>query len=60
MAQGLGEYGGIAGGGASNVSSGLGDIASTIEDALRNPTPKTWIGVAIFFFVLWFIFIRRR
>ena len=58
MAQGLGEYG-IASG-ASGVSDGLRDIASTIEDALRNPTPKTWIGVAIFFFILWFIFIRRR
>ena len=60
MAQGLGEYGGIASGGGSDVSSGLSDIASTIEDALRHPTPKTWIGVAIFFFILWFIFIRRR
>ena len=60
MAQGLGEYGGIAGGGSGGVSSGLSTIASTIEDALRNPTPKTWIGVAIFFFILWFIFIRRR
>lgn len=58
MAQGLGEYGIAAGG--SSVSSGLSDIAATIEDALRNPTPKTWIGVAIFFFILWFIFIRRR
>jgi hypothetical protein len=59
MAQGLGEYGGITGGG-SGISSGLSDIASAIEDALRNPTPKTWIGIAIFFFILWFIFIRRR
>jgi hypothetical protein len=57
MAQGLGEYGGIAAGG---ISSSLSDLASTVEDALRNPTPKTWIGVAIFFFILWFIFIRRR
>jgi hypothetical protein len=58
MAQGLGEYGRIAEGGS--VSSTLSDIAATIEDALRNPTPKTWIGIAIFFFILWFIFIRRR
>jgi hypothetical protein len=58
MAQSLGEYG-IASGG-SGVSSGLSDLMSTIENALRNPTPKTWIGVAIFFFVLWFLFIRRR
>ena len=60
MEQGLGEYGGIAGRGSGSVSSGLRDLASTIEDALRNPTPKTWIAVAIFFFILWFIFIRRR
>ena len=60
MAQGLGEYGRIAEGGSGDVSSGLRDLASTIEDALRNPTPKTWIGIAIFFFILWFIFIRRR
>lgn len=59
MAQGLGEYG-IASGGSAGVSSGLSDIMSAIENALRNPTPKTWLGVAAFFFVLWFIFIRRR
>lgn len=59
MAQGLGEYGAIAGEG-SGVSSSLSEIASTIEDALRNPTPKTWIGIAVFLFILWFLFIRRR
>jgi len=58
MAQGLGEYG-IASG-SSGVSSALGDLLSAIENALRNPTPKTWIGVAVFVFVLWFILIRRR
>ena len=59
MAQGLGEYG-IASGGSGGVSSGLRDILSTIENALRNPTPKTWIGVAVFLFVLWYFIIRRR
>ena len=59
MAQNLGEYG-IASGGSGGVSGRLSDIMSAIENALRNPTPKTWIGVAVFFFVLWFIFIRRR
>ena len=58
-AQGLGEYGGISGG-AGDVSTGLGDIASTIEEALRNPTPKTWLGIAAFLFAIWFIFIRRK
>jgi hypothetical protein len=60
IAQGLGEYGGLAGRSGGDVSSRLSDIASSIEDALRNPTPSTWIGVAIFLFVLWFLFIRRR
>jgi hypothetical protein len=60
MPQGLGEYGSIAGGSGGDVGSRLSDIASVIENELRNPTPKTWIGLAVFFFLLWFIFIRRR
>lgn len=61
MAQGLREYGGIVGGnGATQISTNLRDLASTIEEALRNPTPKTWLGIAAFFFVLWFLFIRRK
>ena len=59
MAQNLGEYG-IASGGSGGVSGSLSDIMSAVENALRNPTPKTWIGVAVFLFALWFIFIRRR
>ena len=58
MAQSLGEYGIASGSGG--VSNGLSDLLSAIENALRNPTPKTWVGVAVFFFALWFIFIRRR
>ena len=45
---------------AEMMAQNLGDILSAIESALRNPTPKTWVGVAVFFFVLWFIFFRRR
>ena len=60
FAQSLGEYGGLTNGGGSQMSASLGDIASTIEESLRNPTPKTWLAIAAFFFVLWFIFIRRR
>jgi len=62
MAQGLGEYGGLVGGGggSGSVGSGLSDIVSAIENALRNPTPKTWIAIAFFLFVLWFFLIRRR
>ncbi len=58
IAQGLGEYGIASGSGG--VSSRFADVLSVIENALRNPTPKTWIAVAVFFFALWFIFIRRR
>ena len=61
MAQGLGEYGGLVGGnGGTQISTNLRDLASTIEEALRNPTPKTWLGIAAFFFILWFLFIRRK
>ena len=62
MAQGLGEYGAIAGqsSGGGDLGARLNELASTIEDALRNPTPKTWIGIAVFLFILWFLFLRRR
>ena len=58
--QNVGEYGGLFEGGATEIETGLKDIVQAVEDALRNPTPMTWLGIAAFFFVLWFIFIRRR
>ena len=61
MAQGLGEYGGLVnGGGATQISTGVKDIFAVIEDALRHPTPKTWLIIGGFFFILWFLFIRRK
>jgi hypothetical protein len=61
FAQGLSGYGGLVeGNGGTQISTGLRDVASVIEDALRNPTPKTWVAIGLFFFVLWFLFIRRR
>ena len=61
MAQGLSEYGGVVNGnGATQISTGLRDLFSTLEEALRHPTPKTWLGLAAFFFVLWFLFIRKK
>ena len=61
MAQSLGEYGGLVNGnGGTQISSGIKDIAQTVEEALRNPTPKTWLAIGAFFFVLWFLFIRRK
>jgi len=59
-AQNAGEYRGLLDGGSTQNETGLRDIVQTVEDALRNPTPTTWAGIAAFFFVLWFIFIRRR
>jgi hypothetical protein len=58
--QNVGEYRGLLDGGATQIETGLRDIVQTVEDALRDPTPTTWIGVGAFFFVLWFIFIRRK
>jgi hypothetical protein len=61
FAQGLSEYGGLASGsGGNQISTGLRDLASVIEESLRHPTPKTWVAIGLFFFVLWFLFIRRR
>jgi hypothetical protein len=58
--QNVGEYRGLLDGGSTQIETGLRDIVQTIEDALRDPTPMTWLGIGAFFFVLWFIFIRRR
>ena len=60
MAQGLSEYGTVAGGSSGDFSSRLSEVVAAVEDAVRNPTPKTWVGVGIFLFILWFVFIRRR
>ena len=59
-AQDAGQYRGLLDGGSTQISNGLNDVLQTVEEALRNPTPKTWAGIALFFFVLWFVFIRRK
>ena len=62
MAQGLGEYGMLAGGkaGEGASSSSLQDIVAAVEDAIRNPTPRTWVALGVFLFILWFFLLRRR
>jgi hypothetical protein len=62
MAQGLGEYGALVGGGqgTAHASSRLDEIVAAVENAVRNPTPKTWLAIGAFLFVLWFFLIRRR
>lgn len=62
MAQGLGEYGMLVGGKADEGSSStsLQNIVTAVEDAIRNPTPRTWVALGAFLFILWFFFLRRR
>ena len=62
MAQGLGEYGMLAGGKADSGSSSrsLEDMIAAVEDAIRNPTPRTWVALGVFLFILWFFLLRRR
>ena len=63
MAQGLGEYGMLAGGkgdGGGSSSPSLENMVAAVEDAIRNPTPRTWIALGAFLFILWFFLLRRR
>lgn len=62
MAQGLGEYGALVGGvsGTAGASSRLDELVAALENAIRNPTPKTWLALGAFLFVLWFFLLRRR
>jgi hypothetical protein len=62
MAQGLGEYGMLVGGkaGGGSSSSSLENIVAAIEEAIRNPTPRTWVALGAFLFILWFFLLRRR
>ena len=61
MAQSLGEYGALGdGGNSSRIANGLSNLLSTVEESLRNPTPRTFLMIGAFLFVLWFLFLRRR
>jgi hypothetical protein len=57
LAQALGEYGALTGGGG--VVAGLADALSTIEDTARHTEPSTWAFVGGGLFLLWFVFLRR-
>ena len=52
IAQGLGEYGALAGGG----SSGIRDFLGNLEYTLRDANPSTWVAVLFGVVVLWFVF----
>ena len=60
MAQGLGEYGSLVDRNSSGLATSLSNFLAYAEDAIRNPTPKTWLSLGVFLFVLWFLFLRRR
>lgn len=55
IAQGLVEYGALAGGGSSR----LGEIFDTVQYTIRDAEPTTWMYVGLGFVVLWFVFFRK-
>jgi hypothetical protein len=58
LAQGLGEYGALGGGGGafSSVASTLAAIVGTVQNA----EPRTWIITSIGAVLFWFLFLRTR
>ena len=55
IAQGLGEYGALAGGG----SSGLGRVLFDLENMVRDAGPSTWMLVSVALLAVWFLFLRK-
>lgn len=55
IAQGLGEYGALAGGGSSRVAEVLDNIQYTV----RGAEPSTWILVSVGLLAAWFLFFRK-
>jgi len=56
MAQGLGEYGALTGGGAS----GLANLMDNLEYSIRDAGPTAWAAIFIGVLAVWFLFVRRR
>lgn len=56
IAQGLGEYGALAGGGSSGA---FGSALDSIQYTIRNIEPSTWIYVCVGLLALWFFFLRK-
>ena len=56
IAQGLGEYGALTGGGGS----GLAEILDRMEYSVSHATPSTWVAMFVGFLVVWFVFFRSR
>jgi hypothetical protein len=55
IAQGLGEYGALTGGG----SSGFGTVLENLEYTIRRADVPTWVLVSVGVFALWFLFFRK-
>jgi hypothetical protein len=55
MAQGLAEYGALSGGGSSAISNFL----DTVDYAVRDAGPTTWVAAVFGVIVLWFVCFRR-
>ena len=55
IAQGLVEYGALAGGGSSRFGQVLSDLEYTITTA----EPSTWILVSVGVLAVWFLFFRK-
>ena len=55
IAQGLVEYGALAGGGSSRFGQVLSDLEYTITSA----EPSTWVLVSVGVLAAWFLFFRK-
>ena len=67
LAQGLGEYGALAGGaggsgagGGGGAFSSLASALAAIEDTVRDTEPRTWIIASVSAVLFWFMFLRKR
>jgi hypothetical protein len=56
IAQGLGEYGAVSGGGFS----GIANLLENVEYTIREGGPATWVAMFLGAFVIWFVFLRAR
>jgi hypothetical protein len=56
IAQGLGEYGSLSGGGFS----GIANLFENAEYAILDGGPVTWAALFFGVFVVWFVFLRAR
>jgi hypothetical protein len=55
IAQGLGEYGALAGGGSSR----FGEVLDNLESTIRGAESSTWILVSVGLLAVWFLFFRK-